>query len=143
MILFICTACPYDEFYGFMLENNLSENIAYCVGVNKDRQTIYPDTLLHNKEDLRYFNERSNISFWQTRDKKWDYILKNSDTISIFIFSVDTLEKYTWDQIKSGYKVIIRYDLSYSNIRQLNYVIPYPPNESMRNMKMYPKYFKD
>jgi hypothetical protein len=66
------------------------------------------------------------------------------DTLSIYYFHVDTVQKYTWEQIKYNYKILQRYDLSLDDIYALKEnnipVIPYPPSEKMKNMKMYPPY---
>jgi hypothetical protein len=39
-----------------------------------------------------------------------------SDTLSFFIFSSDTLNKYPWDSIRSNYMILQRYDLSLTDL---------------------------
>jgi hypothetical protein len=68
-----------------------------------------------------------------------------SDTLSVFYFHVDTINKYSWEEIRQGYKVLRRYDLSIDDLYLLYNKydipeIPYPPDERMKNMKMYPPY---
>ncbi|GHT80090.1 hypothetical protein AGMMS50262_24170 [Bacteroidia bacterium] len=70
-----------------------------------------------------------------------------SDTLSIFYFHPDTLAKYDWEEVRQGYMVLRRYDLSIEDINLLYNKygvpeIPYPPSEVMRDMKMYPPYGK-
>lgn len=36
--------------------------------------------------------------------------------------------------------IIQRYDLSLQDLQQINWTLTYPPNENMKNMKMYPPY---
>ena len=35
------------------------------------------------------------------------------DTLSIFIFSTDTLNKYSWEEVRRDYKILRRYDLRF------------------------------
>ncbi|NWO28348.1 hypothetical protein [Capnocytophaga sp. oral taxon 903] len=73
---------------------------------------------------------------------QWGEILKKlpKDTLSIFIFSSDTLNKYSWEEVRRDYKILKRYDLSYEDCVRLNFIVPYPPTPEMSRMKMYPKY---
>lgn len=62
------------------------------------------------------------------------------DTIRIFVFSYDTLMKYDWEVIRSGYKILKRYDLTLKNLKDLNWSITYPPSEFMKDIKQFPPY---
>ena len=57
--------------------------------------------------------------------------------MSVFIFHTDTLNKYSWQEVRDGYKILRRYDLSLEDIKKMKWTIPYPPDESMAGMKMY------
>ena len=46
--------------------------------------------------------------------------------LMFYVFSVDTLEKYSWEEIREGYKILKRYDLSYDDMDSLNWTITYP-----------------
>ena len=48
------------------------------------------------------------------------------DKICVFILSQDTINKYTWDEIRDEYKIIKRYDLTEKNIKDMNWKINYP-----------------
>ncbi|MEO6682812.1 MAG: hypothetical protein ABIN48_08285 [Ginsengibacter sp.] len=63
-----------------------------------------------------------------------------SDTLSLFVFSYDTLIKYDWETIRTQYKVLKRYDLSLKDLNQLNWTVTYPPTEVMKEMKQFPPY---
>ncbi len=69
---------------------------------------------------------------------KYENMVK--DTLSVFFFHQDTLQKYKWQEIKDKYKILKRYDLSLNDLQNLNFSIPYPPDETMKNMKIYPPY---
>jgi hypothetical protein len=67
------------------------------------------------------------------------------DTLSVFYFHTDTVSRYSWEEIQHDYKILRRYDLSLEDIILLKNEydvpeIPYPPNELMKDMKMYPPY---
>ena len=47
------------------------------------------------------------------------------DSLMFFVFSVDTLDKYSWDEIREGYMVLKRYDLSITDLDSLNWTITY------------------
>lgn len=63
-----------------------------------------------------------------------------ADTLSIFIFSYDTLRKYDWETIRKEYKILKRYDLSLPDLRNLNWKVVYPPTREMENIKQFPPY---
>jgi hypothetical protein len=81
--------------------------------------------------------------------EKWILDLPH-DTLSIYFFSQDTLNKYSWEEIQRDYKILRRYDLSIEDIHKLHNeydipVITYPPTgtleiySSMGNPAMQPK----
>ena len=72
---------------------------------------------------------------WDT----YESILKH-DTLMVFVFNADTLSTYGWDYAKEHYMVAQRYDLSLSDLQNLNWRLTFPPTEEMRNMKMWPSY---
>lgn len=83
----------------------------------------------HEKREISCFNSISPERYF-----------KEIDTFSIFIFNKDTFDAYSWDELRNGKRVLRRYDLSGTDVRTLNSVIPYPPTEEMRYMKMWPPY---
>lgn len=62
------------------------------------------------------------------------------DTLSMYFFAQDTLNKYSWEEIQAGYKVLQRYDISLQDLIRLDYTIAYPPDERMKHIKMYPPF---
>ena len=44
----------------------------------------------------------------------------------LFIFSSDTLTKYGFSEIRSGYRILKRYDLSRQDLERLSYLVQYP-----------------
>jgi hypothetical protein len=76
--------------------------------------------------------------------KDWAHAFKfwEIDTLRIFILSPDTISKYGWENVRTNYRILVRYDLSYSNIENEsgNILLSYPPTPDMRNIKMFPPY---
>ena len=63
------------------------------------------------------------------------------DTLSVFVFHADTIRKYSWEEIRDSYNILVRYDLSERDVRSFkNHTIPFPPTGAMRDMKMWPPY---
>ena len=65
-----------------------------------------------------------------------------SDTLSVFVFHIDTLLSHSWKEIRYGYKILVRYDLSAEDLESLKGKIYYPPTTAMRNIHMFPPYEK-
>ncbi len=58
----------------------------------------------------------------------------------VFVFNADTLETHGWDYAKEHNMVMQRYDLSLTDLQNLNWTLTFPPTEEMRNIKMWPPY---
>lgn len=140
------------EFEGMsrvVLKNNSDYGV---VGLFADLWTgfCYPDTLLpetpvfyvivdsvktNPKEDQIALYDGSSIS-------KAVKTNTTSDTLSVFVFHIDTLLNHLWKEIRDGYKILVRYDLSAKDLESLRGEIYYPPTMAMRNIKMFPPYEK-
>jgi len=120
-----------------------NQSIGYYFAVGGRYASCYPDTLLP-KDNIFVYNK--NIKpmehFHYDSQMRWDKVfqLLPKDTLSIFIFSSDTLNKYDWEEMRKGYKILKRYDLSIQDLDLLGYGVYYPPITIMSEMKMYPKY---
>lgn len=123
------TTLPKKYFYAPSEED-------YYGGVNLD------STELHNP--LLFIVEPGEMSYESCFDGNPLESLFASlpyDTLSVFVFHADTVHKYSWDEIRDDYNILVRYDLSKEDVKSFeNYTIPFPPTESMRNMKMWPPY---
>jgi hypothetical protein len=104
--------------------------------------SAYPDTILpiDNHIGMSEIKPNEKQLVWESLNR--EDLIKSLplDTLSVFIFHADTLNKYTWEKVRNDYKILKRYDLSLQNLQLLNYTISYPPSEKMKNMKMYPPY---
>jgi hypothetical protein len=105
---------------------------------------MYPDTTLSFDRDVLMLKriiepgESYGDSFACEKGEEFSFLPR--DTLSIYFFAKDTIDKYSWDDIKTKYKIVQRYDMSVDDFKQLHYRISYPPTVAMKNIKMYPPY---
>lgn len=142
-IVILCNSCV--NYYDVNYVNNANFDIYYG-GAYGGAFQCYPDTSIFT-DSVRGTIQANSYIICASHEPIEDQIQRYipSDTLSIFYFHPDTLKKYTWEEVRQGYKVLQRYDLSIEDIQKLknkNDVpeIPYPPTEAMRNIKMYPPY---
>jgi hypothetical protein len=150
ILLCIASKCEFamDYFYSFFIYNNSNDTIFLYVALGGDEGIEYPDTTISFSQN---FVKQKQINPYQKYNDGHPYTIESlfsnrlhNDTLSIYIFNQDTLDTYSWDIIQRDYKILQRYDLSLEDIYALKEnnvpVIPYPPSEKMKNMKMYPPY---
>ena len=142
VVLTAATACPEPpvDKGGFMFYNNSNSNVCIYLGVasRKNGGSLYPDTMLTNKnttigpilKNSKYYYDFNRFA--------------NTDTLCLFIIDSDTINKYTWEEVKNGYKILQRYDLlvDLKGLKQINFIVTYPPTEAMKDVHMYPPYSK-
>jgi len=138
--MLIMAGCPERNSYEFYTKNN--SNFDIVLYVIYGGRNIYPDTMFIFKP-TGIIKSNVPISISQPLE---DIIKKTpQDKLSFFFFHADTLEKYPLEVLQRDYKVLQRYDLSSQDVVTLKNKygipeIPYPPDERMKNMKMYPPY---
>jgi len=146
-VLFI-SGCPHSHTpYAYKMYNNAGYDIYVGFGLWYATY-LYPDTSfkqLHNYELVK----SNSFSTHRVGDPLDETIKQRMprDTVSIYYFHADTVNKYPWEIIQQDYKILRRYDLSSQDIVTLKNKngipeIPYPPDERMKYMKMYPPYGK-
>lgn len=126
IMLFVNMACDKPFFAksvkSFWVENH-SDHLIMTL-----RSYQYPDTTIPDAQ-----NELGGILAGEKAP--YDYDIKNwselfdqlpGDTLSVFIFHGDTIAKYNWQEIRSGYKILKRYDLSQKDLEDMNGTIQYP-----------------
>ena len=154
LIIIFCVllfqACPMDHGTIFLsLENNSNDTLA--VYIADGSLTAYPDTLLpNNHNDVRLGGvPKGNMTFdiysYKSGGSQEKFVKKN--TISIFILDCNNAMNvkglnwdYIWQEMNYGKRFLWRYDLSFNDIERLNFLLSYPPDERMKDMKMWPPY---
>lgn len=141
LILLIISSCDevYEEFSVITLKNNTGKLLYYDIGTIESN-IVYPDTLLPNSRDSMKLRPISGNVFTGNKTD-WSERINQipSDTLSIYFFYSDTLDTFNWQEIKSGYKVLKRYDLSLEDLKQIDYKVSFPPTENMINIKQFPE----
>lgn len=117
-----------DNKYAVYLENNVSYSIGCYFGLGGDFGTLYPDTTLPVNNQYVIAEVKSGSRYIYDSGIEWEEIYSKlpQDTMSVFIFHSDTLDKYNWEEVRDGYKVLKRYDLSLEDLKQNNWTITYP-----------------
>jgi len=141
-LFFQCEKLAMDRRYPLFLKNDSPSSIRYYIAFEYKDTRAYPDTSLPGRNN--YADRINPGEKFKAYDSggKWSMIYKDflpSDTLSVFVFSTDTLERYSWEIVKNEYKILKRYDLSLQDLEQLKYTIAYPPSPEMAKMKMYPR----
>ena len=120
-----CSTCTCGDLksvtlpiYSFYIQNNSKDTFEYSFS------TLYPDTSILNNIDTSpiYPHQQHEINIPA-------YLLPSFETkgqVEIFLFNVDTLQKYPWPTVMSSYLIAKRYDLTYDSIKADNNVISYP-----------------
>lgn len=109
-----------DHAYIIKIQNNSKDTIQFYESYN------FPDTVMDIIKPRLKMVYSSKYSSLESK-KDWDEVLvPPKDTISIFILSKDTVDRYSWDKIRNDYNILKRYDLSLQDLEQMNWTIEYP-----------------
>ena len=158
----------YPLYHLHTIQNNSDYDIfSYQAANNIWAPTVYPDTVLpekFNDEDNRFFDcfdpetnaETDTLGIirpgmygddlcypWKKARRLYKDQFKEdfpAGYYSVFILSYETYLKKGWEGIRDDYDILVRYDLTYDNLKTLNDTIPFPPTEAMKDMKMWPPY---
>jgi len=91
---------------------------------------LYPDTGIHEIKALITFSEKDGYYISFNR-------LLSQDTFCLFIFAADTVNAYSWNEIKAGYKILYRYDLVFRG--SVRPEVVFPPTKGMKGVvNIYP-----
>ena len=153
MLFVLLSGCYIPGENNYTLENNSEKSIcAYiATGFYEFGPTAYPDTLLPKDRQItgRMLSELISEEILPNSKMIWPPLLYEHhhlgeklplDTLSVFVLSYDTLRKYGYEDVRVHNRIMVRYDLSYDEVRDMNWTFYYPPQEFMKDMKMYPPY---
>ena len=138
-LILILVACPTPNYkHDFRFSNNSNVDTYLYLGVAPREYggSRYPDTAVSEVRVGFLFKKGKE----ETYSYNYDYGNEPTETLCLFIFDADTFDIYDWKEIQDGYKILKRYDISYDDIKRLKFQISYPPDERMKDIKMYPPY---
>jgi hypothetical protein len=114
--------------YAAYVKNNSDHSIGCYFSLGGKNGTYYPDTILpaSNQYVIREIKPGDRYTYYS--GTKWEEIFPSlpKDTMSVYIFHTDTLNKYIWEEIRNNNKILKRYDLSLDDLMQNNMTITYP-----------------
>lgn len=120
LILFCGGSCEkiVDHAYYINVQNSTNDTVLCYDSYN------YPDTLVSfDKPLLQTVTPQSYTKL--ISKKEWKGVLPK-DTILIYFLSKDSVDKYSWDKIRSNYNILKRYDLSLDDLEKQNWTVTYP-----------------
>ena len=168
VVSLMLTACFFDDYTSTYtsIVNNSGHNISVYWASTAANTSAYPDTLLPDNPTpcganmyeliegpispnggLATFEYPTDLKGFKKLFNRKEHLPEG--ILSVFVLHTDTLHCYPWEQVRTGNKYIVRYDLSYDDIVRFSvaddgyesqFHIPFPPTEAMRNMKMWPPY---
>jgi hypothetical protein len=126
LFLISCDWNPYNH-YSIKIKNN-SNSVVYSIY----KPVLYP----HSKEQIKVESKQINDLFCGDQLGWEEYIRKiSSDTLVIYFSYSEFIDN---DTVNNNYEQ--EYDLTLEDLNSLKWTVSYPPDEKMKNMKMYPPY---
>lgn len=126
-VCFKCEKAVTDHSYEINLINIAEHSIGYYFATGGKYGTFYPDSLPESNEYIMYDINKVLRPGYESH-LKWEDFFKElpNDTLSVFIFHTDTLNNYSWEEVRDGYMILKRYDLSLEDLRDSDFTITYP-----------------
>jgi len=139
-ILLIVPSCSHDcdkDVCSFDFKNNSLSTLSIYFS------NSYPDTgLFKTLGDLGCSLIKPNSNCECPSRGSWkDHInqLCKGGKLTLFVFSKDTINKYTWESVKANYNVLIRYELSIEDFQNRNWKVEYPYDSTKGKLSVWPK----
>ncbi len=112
--------------YGYSI-NNQSKNIVSSYIANGDipHKTYYGDSLPKTNDHFIILKPNEGVFIEHLTNLEEQFAKLPKDTLSVYFFSVDTLNAYPWNTIRRENKYLKKFDLSLSDIRRMGLKIDY------------------
>jgi hypothetical protein len=129
-LITVCSTCiklAMDYSYEIKLLNKSGHSIGYYFAADGKYGTYYPDSLPETNNYIIYDITKVLRPGYESH-LDWEKFFKTlpKDTLSVYIFHTDTLNKYSWEEVRDGYKILKRYDLSLGDLKKSNFTVTYP-----------------
>lgn len=124
----------FVSYAGTCEKNPFAENVFRIKIANNSADTVttlvsyqYPDTTIPDRYDRLGGIRPNDFRYFDSREP-WKEVFKDlpKDTLSVFYFSLDTIQAYDWQTIRSGYRILKRVDVSLQDLENNNYMVNYP-----------------
>lgn len=121
VLIYLTSCLPVDKRYPIWIKNNTNNGIYFFVN-------NYIDTLLPQTDKyVILINANDKISI--DSNQPWEEVFSAEypkDTLQIFYFNVDSINKYDWNTIRNEYMVMDRRVYSKTYLLNNNWTIIYP-----------------
>lgn len=119
---------PMDIRYTVSLKNESTHPIGCYFALGGNFGTMYPDTTLPSSNHYIINGIKEGKRYYYDSSIEWEAIFDElpRDTLSVFIFHTDTLNKYPWEKVRDEYMILKRYDLGLDDLKRQDYTITYP-----------------
>lgn len=126
LVMLTLNACKDNEPHSPLLIKNRSSKAIFVYLTLS--QPYYPDTSITNDSSLlREIIPSSSTTYFSGRvDWEGVYSEAPNGILSVFYFSLDTINYYPWDTIKEQYKVLRRDDFSLDDLMDRDFSLSYP-----------------
>jgi hypothetical protein len=123
-----CDDLAMDYAYEIDLVNKAEHSIGYYFADGGKYGTFYPDSLPETNKYITYDISKVLRPGYEHSYSSWEKYFRTLpyDTLSLFIFHTDTLNKYSWETIRDDYLILKRYDLSLEDLQASDFTITYP-----------------
>ena len=129
VVSLLCIGCPDNDPADSELSiaNNSSTKLIYFIQINEPIDTLlstfaFPLTPENTKS--RVINPDESVVL----KEGFKRILSGyrNKVLMLYLFTRDTIEQISWDQIVDDYMILGRYDLTLEDLERLNWTINYP-----------------
>lgn len=140
--IFLIISCRRKYQRYLVIENNSNNTVYFFTLEDQDFNFIYPDTSLVNSSIERNIvvEPKATHAIFGEWPVNLDQIYQGktiNDTISMVVVSEDKLLNNSWDSVAADYNINIRYDLSLDDLEKRDFVIEYPYNPTLGELKVY------
>ncbi len=123
IVALLCYGCPGLEpgdYWEFIFENNSPHDVTVMLDLEDVDGKLVPSTSWSQDILSNFFEVESGRHLSYTFDPQYiEYQM--GDVISVFVFSPDTLAKYTWSQIKADKNYLKRYEYVINWVEYITY----------------------
>lgn len=139
LIAFLFCGCEKESTTIVYFYNYTKDTVAVANPFMAEVEIDAKDWLLNTKE-ISYSiylcppNLKKSIFGWYEKNKNKATI---KDTFVCYVLTDKIARTCSWDSISKYNLALFKYELSFDNLEQLNYTIPYPPNSSVDGMNVF------
>ncbi len=130
LIILLVSSCKTTDIEStIQIRNNSNQSISTFIALPNAVGFAYPDTMLPVNEISMQSADFGGQNFYDLpRSLEEELNTMPTDTLSIYYFSTDTLNKYSWEEIRNNYMILRRDDIvpPTSEVARDFWLIEYP-----------------